>query len=149
MQASGSSIIVRGDQGIRMFTQGDVDKRGVKIIRDGRPVQLSDLRTGDRLTATIITEGPPQTMTQRQVEATLSGQAPAAASARAAPTTGTGAGSASARGAGTSAPSAGETAAPARRLPKTASPVPLWGLFGAASLAVGVILTAMRRRRPM
>src|SRR6187399_1062564 len=41
MQASGSSIIVRTDEGFKVFTQGDVDKRGVKIIRDGKPAQVS------------------------------------------------------------------------------------------------------------
>ena len=41
--ASGASIIVRTDEGVKMFTQGDVDKRGVKIMRDGKPVQLVGL----------------------------------------------------------------------------------------------------------
>src|SRR5688572_1267888 len=31
----GSTIIVRTDEGVRSFTQGDVDKRGVKIMRSG------------------------------------------------------------------------------------------------------------------
>jgi hypothetical protein len=33
-----------------------------------------------------------------------------------------------------------------RRLTKTASPLPLVGLFGAVSLSAGAILTAIRRR---
>src|SRR5262245_14071900 len=35
MQTSGNSIIVRGPNGIRMFSEGDVEKRGVKILKDG------------------------------------------------------------------------------------------------------------------
>ena len=45
--ASGSGIIVRTDEGVKSFTQGDVDKRGVKIMRDGKPAQMSDFREGD------------------------------------------------------------------------------------------------------
>ena len=41
VQATGSSIIVRTDEGFKSFTQGDVDKRGVKIMRGGRPAAVS------------------------------------------------------------------------------------------------------------
>ena len=71
MQNSGSSIIVRTEEGVKMFTQSDVDKRGVKIVRDGKPAQVSDFRQGDRLTATIITSKPPRVMTEKEVQATL------------------------------------------------------------------------------
>src|SRR5260221_11975382 len=47
VQRSGSSIIVRTDQGIKMFSEGELDKRGVKLVKDGRPAQLSDLREAD------------------------------------------------------------------------------------------------------
>jgi hypothetical protein len=71
LQRSGSSIIVRTDEGIKMFSQGDVDKRGVKMVKNGQPAQLTDFREGDRLSATIITSKPPRVMTEQQVIATL------------------------------------------------------------------------------
>jgi LPXTG-motif cell wall-anchored protein len=76
MMRSGSSLIVRTDEGIRSFTQGDVDKRGVKIIRAGKPAQLSEFREGDVLSATIITSQPPKVLTEREVNATLAAAAP-------------------------------------------------------------------------
>jgi hypothetical protein len=54
-QATGGSILVRTPQGFKNFTQGDIDKRGVKIMKDGQLVQISDLHAGDKLTATIVT----------------------------------------------------------------------------------------------
>ena len=77
-QTSGNSILVRVGSEYRRFSQGDLKKRNITIMKGGAPVELSDLRVNDRLTATIITEGPPQVMTQQQVEATLSSPAAAA-----------------------------------------------------------------------
>src|SRR5262249_4865246 len=71
VQSSGNHILVRTDQGFRNVTQGDLDQRNVTIMRDGQPIRLADLRSGDRLTATIVTEKPPQVMTATQVDATL------------------------------------------------------------------------------
>ena len=71
MQATGASVLVKTDEGFKNFTQGDLDKRGVKIMRDGKPVDLSSLRKDDRLTATIITSKPPHVLTEKEVNATL------------------------------------------------------------------------------
>ena len=68
---TGMSIIVRTEEGIKSFTQSDVDKRGVKIMRSGKPAQISDFREGDRLSATIITSKPPTVLTEKEVQATL------------------------------------------------------------------------------
>src|SRR4029450_1152598 len=86
VQASASSIIVRGQNGFQMYTEGDVEKRGIKIFKNGRPVSFSDLHTRDKLTATIVTEGPPKVVTEREVQARLSSPPPPPSSAGAAET---------------------------------------------------------------
>lgn len=140
MQASGSSIIVKSANGIKMFNEGDIAKRNVTILKDGKPASIADFHTGDRLTATIVTEKPPKVMTQRQVQAVLTGATPTATTgaAPAAP-------AAAASAAATPAPHTG--AAPAKKLPKTASQVPLVGLLGALSLAIALGLSLGRRRQ--
>ena len=133
MQASGSSIIVRTDDGFKVFTQGDVDKRGVKILRDGKPAQVSDFRENDRLSATIVTSKPPRVMTEQQVNAAL---AKPAAPAAAAPAR-----------ASASAPPAPTAAAPAepKKLPKTATAWPAVGLGSMLLIASGLALSVRRR----
>ena len=134
-QVSGPTIIVQTAEGFKMFTEGDVDKRGVKIMRNGEPAQLSDFRTGDKLSATIITEMPPRVVTEKEVTASLAQ-----------------------RSGGAAASATGEHPRRRRRrlrprsrrdsgkhLPKTASPLPLVGLIGLTSLLAGVGLTLRRR----
>jgi LPXTG-motif cell wall-anchored protein len=132
----GTSIIVRDDEKniIKMFSQADVDKRNIKIMRGGEPAQITDFREGDKISATIITSMPPKVLTEKQVEATLarSGGTGAAAAPRAA-------------AAPTPSPAAPAAEAP-KTLPKTASSLPLVGLMGIASLVAGLGLTARRRR---
>ena len=124
-------IIIKGPKGFQSFTQADVDNRQATILRDGQPIQISELRTGDRLTATIITQRPPQVLTDRQVKATISDVARMET-----PAAGAGGGAAPARAAVTS---------PARQLPKTASPVPLMGLIAGVAFFVAGSRRAGRR----
>jgi hypothetical protein len=137
VQRSGGNIIVRTDEGVKMFSQGDVDKRGVKLMRDGKPAQLSDFREGDRLSATIVTSKPPRVMTEKEVQATVP---TAAAKAGGAPPAGAATTPSSATTASSSAPTAGA----ARTLPKTASSWPLLWLASVLLLAMGLGLTVRR-----
>src|SRR6186997_826951 len=82
---SSAGIIVRTDDGVKSFTQGEVDKRGVKIVKDGQPVQISQLREGDRLSAVIITSLPPKILTEQEVNATLATARASGAAAAPAP----------------------------------------------------------------
>ena len=154
MQNLGTSILVRTDDGMKMFSQSDIDKRGIKIMRDGQPAQISDFRANDRLTATIVTSKPPRVVTEKEVQAILAKSGGAGAGGAATGASPSGAGAASSAGA--AKPGAASSAAPtsgaatsggaARTLPKTASPLPIVGLAGLASLVAGLGLTLRRRR---
>ena len=66
------SVTVREPDGnVRRFTQGELDARGVVIVKDGRPMRVEELRRGDKLTATIVTNAPPTVLTEKEVQATL------------------------------------------------------------------------------
>ena len=165
MQRSGSSITVRTDQGIKMFSEGELDKRGVKLVKDGRPAQLSDFREGDRLSATIITSKPPTVMTEKDVQATtVPAAAPPKAAARAPSATPTPSSSTTATPSSstTATPSSSTTTTqssspttgnsqtatpdqPVKTLPKTASSWPVLALASVLSLAMGFALTIARR----
>jgi len=147
IQASGSSLLVRTEQGFKNFTEGDVEKRGIKIMKDGAPAQFSDFHSGDRLTATIVTSHPPKVLTQQQVDATLAKAAPASG-AGAAGTGGAGAPAASRSTSGAApAPAAagsGSGAPAAKKLPKTGSAWPMLALASIFSIAMGLVLTVRR-----
>ena len=136
MQASGATLLVKTEQGFKQFSQGDVEKRGIKMVKDGAPAQFTDFRAGDRLSATIVTTHPPKVMTEREVNATLAKAAPASGGAPAASR------SMSSPAAAPAAPA--EAPAP-RRLPKTGSAWPLLAFASILSIATGLTLTARRR----
>ena len=139
LQAAAGTIVVKTGDEIRRFTQGDVDKRGVQIMREGKPAQVSDFREGDRLSATIITSKPPQITTEREVQATLARATPPPASPSPAPA------APAPPPALEPPPAPAPPPAAARTLPSTASSVPLVGLSSVLLVAIGLLLTSMRR----
>jgi len=152
---SGTAVYVRTPEGVRLFTQSELDKRGVKIFVDGKPRAVNELHEGNKLTATIITTKPPSIVTEKEVQATLAktGAAPAApAAAAAAPAPAAAPRPAPAPSAAQAAPPAAApaqqpVATTARRLPSTAGPLPTVGLAGLVSLAIGAFATRRRRAR--
>ena len=136
MQASGATLLVKTDQGFKQFTEGDVEKRGIKIMKDGAPAKFTDFHSGDRLSATIVTTHPPKVMTQQQVNASLAKAAAPGSGASGAPAE--------------SHAMSGSGAAPGgahagKKLPKTGSAWPLLALASILSLAMGLTLTVRRR----
>jgi len=136
VQSSGSMLLVKTEQGFKNFSEGETEKRGIKLIKDGAPAKFSDFHAGDRLSATIVTTHPPKVMTQQQVNATLA--KPAAADS--------GAGAGSTAASRSTSGSASSAAAPEpRKLPKTGSAWPLLALASILSIAMGLTLTVRRR----
>jgi MYXO-CTERM domain-containing protein len=76
VRQAGTSVWVKTEEGTRKFTKSEVDARGIKIIMDGKPTRLVDLKQGDTLTATIVTPAPPEVLTDRQVQAVLDAPLP-------------------------------------------------------------------------
>ena len=146
MQAAAGTIIVRTPEGVKAFNQGDADKRGVQIMRDGKPAEVADFRVGDKMSAVIITSKPPHVMTQQEVNATLAAAPAPAQVAAAAPTPAPRAAAPAPRAAAPApAPAPASTGASTRTLPKTASSWPLLAFASLLSLVLGGALT-MRRR---
>ena len=72
LSQTGKSIVVKDDAGkIHRFSQSDVDARGIQLFMGDKPVRLFNLDSGDQISAKIVTAGPPEVLTQAQVDAIL------------------------------------------------------------------------------
>lgn len=141
---SGGTLIVRTDEGVKSFTQSDVEKRGMNLMKNGQPAKYTDFREGDRLSATIVTSMPPHVLTEQEVQAVVhepapapratASRAPAASSSTAAPAPASLAAS----------PTLSASAQTPGTLPKTASSWPLLAFASLLSLAMGLALTIRR-----
>ena len=144
VRVSGPAVIVRGPKSLQMFSPGDVERRSVTIHRDGRLVELSDLREGDRLTATIVTEGTPKVLTEREVEAALAA-VPVAAAPLPSPPASAPATAPFSEPPAASAPPARVPATSAART-ETATGVARFLIPGAVLLAVLIVVLLVHRR---
>jgi hypothetical protein len=150
---SNSVLVLDRTDGVRKrFTQDQVNARGLQIFKDGRVIPISQLNKGDEITATVISQRPPEVVTEREVEATLA-QAPAKTDAPAPKTEAT---------AMKSEPTAAKTEAPAvaaaptppmATQPTAPAPAPeASGLGTAWYVLIAVVIAAvlfliMRRRK--
>ena len=72
VSTAGLSVTIRGTDGVRRrFTQSELDKRGIEMIKDGRLVRVTDLNPGDLVTATLISNQPPTVVTETEVDVKL------------------------------------------------------------------------------
>ncbi len=72
LRAGPSSIVVRDKEGVRKrFSQDQLDQRGIQILKDGRVMRIGELKEGDVLTATIVSQVAPVVVTEQEVQATL------------------------------------------------------------------------------
>lgn len=141
LAVQGNTIIVRNEAGqAKKYTVQDVKDRNVTIMKDGQPIDLSQLRVGDKLTATIITKQPPKVVSSTALKANVNSPAPAPAPAPAASAP-----------AAAPAPAAAEPAPAAstgkKKLPKTGSDLPMLAWLATLSLATGFGLTVRRVRK--
>jgi hypothetical protein len=169
LAVAGNAVIVRGENGYRKFTLDDVNDRNISIMRDGKPVELSQLRVGDKLTAMIITRGAPVVMTESELRASVAALPPTAAPAAVATAAPAAAAPAAAPAAAapaappaeaTMAPPAAATEAPAAAAaPPAAAPAeenppkagfPAWAWIALVVLVILILVfwTRSRRRSP-
>jgi len=68
------SLIVKdeGDGVSKRFTQAQLNDRGIKLLdKDGRVTYARDVKRGDQITATIVSQAAPVVVTEQEVQATL------------------------------------------------------------------------------
>ena len=147
LRASDYSVSVRGSDGeSRRFTQGELDKRGVQIIKDGKSVRVGDLKRGDKLTALVVTSGPPTTLTEQEVKATLDDS-----KAEPAPPTQVAAASGAAQPAtpaATPQPAAAPAAAPTPAPAEATGMGTMWYVIIAILIALALFFFARKKKEP-
>jgi hypothetical protein len=72
VSTTGMSVTIRGADGVaRRFSQSELDKRGIEMIKDGRVIRVTQLNPGDHLTATLISNQPPTVVTETEIDVKL------------------------------------------------------------------------------
>jgi len=127
-QVAPGGIVVQDSKGaLKSYDFKDADGNDIRMAMDGKEVPLRDVKLGDRLAGTIVTKYAPQTITERNVSASVSQPVATPAS-------------------DTSGSALAAATPPARRLPHTASPLPLIGLGAALAALTALTLRGARLR---
>jgi hypothetical protein len=127
--APGGIVVKTANNELKSYNFKDENGNDLRMNFNGKDVSLRDVKVGDRLSGTIVTKYGPQSTTVRSATAAVSTPAPPPA-------------------ADTTPPPAVAVATPARsrRLPHTASPLPLVGVLAGLSLLAALGLRAARIR---
>ena len=138
---AGNSMMIRGSKGVEKYTWTDASD--ITIVKDGKVVDASAINVGDRITGMVVekSHAPAKPVAVAAAPAPAPTHAPMKKAAPApAPT---------AAPAPAPAPAAAPAPepAPAKKLPKTASELPLVGFAGLLALGAGAGLTAIRKNR--
>jgi len=116
---------------LKKFTVQELRTRNVVVLVDGKEVEPSKLKKGDRLTATIVTKHPPEIITDQDLKVFVAKPAPPPPPPKPAPV---------------AAPATPPPPAePPKKLPKTGSSLPLVGLSGLVLLGLSVGASVLRR----
>lgn len=122
--APGGIVLKTADGDLKSYNFKDAAGNDIYYARDGKEVPLRNVKLGERLSGTFVSTLPEQQTSQRTVVAKATEPAPPPEPA---------------------APVAVAAATP-RKLPKTASPLPLLGLLALVSGGIALSLRAARAR---
>jgi hypothetical protein len=123
-QVTPGGFVLRDKSGYTSYNFKDAAGNDLYFVQDGKEVPLRDVKVGDRLSGTFVSTLPQQEISQRTVVAKATEPAPPPAPA----------------------PVAVAAATP-RRLPKTASPLPMLGLVALVAGGIALSLRAARMIR--
>ena len=149
--AAGNSLLIRGSKGAERYEWQNASD--ITIVKDGQVVDASSIHVGDRITGMIVQKaGPTSTAHMTMVKDEAAAEKPAAKPA-AAPAAKPAEPAPAAAPAAKSEPAQAAAPAPAaepamkhhKKLPKTGSPLPLFELAGALSMAAGYGVRRLRK----
>ncbi len=131
LQKKGNILIVRTEKGVKQFNVPD----DYKFFVDGKWIDATQLQPKMMISATMISTTHPMVVTDKEVQ--IAGNAPPPPPPKPKP----------AAAAPPPPPPPPPPPEPAKKLPKTASPLPLIGLSGLLALASGLGMRIGSRRR--
>jgi hypothetical protein len=142
---AGNSLLIRGAKGTERYEWQNASD--MTIVKDGQVVDAASIHVGDRITGMIVQKAGPTSTAKfemakaepaKPAEKPAPAAKPAAKAAEPAP-------AAKAESAPAPAPAAEPAPARHKKLPKTATPLPLLELAGALSMAAGMGLRRLRK----